>query len=48
MAKDNILLAGYTISFIVYLVLGMGSFLISIAPLALTGILYISAIETQV
>lgn len=48
MAKDNILLAGYTISFIVYLVLGMGSFIISIFPLALVGIIYISALETQI
>lgn len=47
MAKDSMLLVGYTISFIVYLVLGMGSFLISIAPLALVGILYISALEAQ-
>ena len=47
MVKDTMLLAGYTIAFIVYLVLGMGSFLISIAPLALVGILYISALEAQ-
>ena len=48
MAKGSMLLAGYTIAFLVYLTLAMGSFLISIAPLALVGIIYISAIETQI
>lgn len=47
LAKDSMLLAGYSIAFIVYLILGMGSFIISIAPLALVGILYISALEAQ-
>lgn len=48
LAKDSMLLVGYTISFITYLVVAGGSFIISIAPLALVGIMYISALETQV
>jgi len=47
MTKDSMLLAGYTMAFVVYLVLGMGSFLISIVPLSLMGIIYISALEAQ-
>src|SRR3990167_368178 len=48
MAKDNILLVGYVSSFVAYLVVAGGSFIIWIAPMALIGLIYISAIETQV
>ena len=48
MAKDNILLVGYTVSFSVYLVLALGSSIIWLSPLALVGIIYISALETQI
>ena len=48
MAKENILLMGYIISFAAYLIVAGGSFIIWIAPMALIGLIYISAIETQV
>ncbi len=48
MAKDSILIVGYTISLIVYFVLSMGSSILWLSPLALVGILCISAIEAQI
>ncbi len=45
-AKMNILLIGFICAFLVYIVVSFGSFPLRIAPLALTGIVYIAALET--
>ncbi len=48
LTKKTMLLAGYVNAFIVYLIIAGGSFIVWITPLALTGIIYMSAIEVQV
>lgn len=48
MAKDSMLIMGYSVSLASFLILGAGSFIIWLSPLALTGIIYISALEVQV
>ena len=48
MAKDSMLIMGYSVSLASFLILGLGSFIIWLSPLALTGIIYISALEAQV
>lgn len=47
-AKESILLLGYTISLVSFLLICSGSFLLSISPFAVIGIIYISAIEAQI
>lgn len=48
LSKDSMLNRGYVISLIVYMFIAGGSFIIWIAPMALIGLIYISALETQV
>lgn len=47
-SEKNMLLIGYTVSLITWLIAGLGGYTVHLAPFGLIGILYISSLETQI